>query len=199
MQKPRCGVPDKFKSASRSRKRRYALTGQKWQRTHITYRCGACRVCFSPPLALPQPLPPLLFHVITRCRCHRNRTNASRVEAHSRQNTVNNTLATSMRTGLPIWAPRTIISLQLAHFPPQMKLFCLFFSSSNFSCSTVELKAPSLERYLNILPVNCSHIVDRNIPTPILSGLIKPTLLIGSEEKVIKGSLAQLQIDRLQQ
>ncbi|XP_029309891.1 matrix metalloproteinase-16 isoform X3 [Cottoperca gobio] len=37
MQKPRCGVPDKFKSAARSRKRRYALTGQKWQRTHITY------------------------------------------------------------------------------------------------------------------------------------------------------------------
>ncbi|KAK1879348.1 Matrix metalloproteinase-16 [Dissostichus eleginoides] len=37
MQKPRCGVPDKFKIAARSRKRRYALTGQKWQRTHITY------------------------------------------------------------------------------------------------------------------------------------------------------------------
>uniref|UniRef100_A0A3B3DB38 Matrix metallopeptidase 16b (membrane-inserted) n=1 Tax=Oryzias melastigma TaxID=30732 RepID=A0A3B3DB38_ORYME len=37
MQKPRCGVPDKIKSAARSRKRRYALTGQKWQRTHITY------------------------------------------------------------------------------------------------------------------------------------------------------------------
>ncbi|KAG7229248.1 hypothetical protein INR49_012905, partial [Caranx melampygus] len=37
MQKPRCGVPDKFKSASRSRTRRYALTGQRWQRTHITY------------------------------------------------------------------------------------------------------------------------------------------------------------------
>uniref|UniRef100_A0A665W0V9 Matrix metallopeptidase 16b (membrane-inserted) n=1 Tax=Echeneis naucrates TaxID=173247 RepID=A0A665W0V9_ECHNA len=37
MQKPRCGVPDKFRSASRSRTRRYALTGQKWQRTHITY------------------------------------------------------------------------------------------------------------------------------------------------------------------
>uniref|UniRef100_A0A673BU59 Matrix metallopeptidase 16b (membrane-inserted) n=1 Tax=Sphaeramia orbicularis TaxID=375764 RepID=A0A673BU59_9TELE len=37
MQKPRCGVPDKIKNTSRSRKRRYALTGQKWQRTHITY------------------------------------------------------------------------------------------------------------------------------------------------------------------
>ncbi|CAL8323339.1 unnamed protein product, partial [Arctogadus glacialis] len=38
MQRPRCGVPDTMKNASRSRKRRYALTGQKWQRTHITYR-----------------------------------------------------------------------------------------------------------------------------------------------------------------
>uniref|UniRef100_A0A8C2ZFP6 Matrix metallopeptidase 16 n=1 Tax=Cyclopterus lumpus TaxID=8103 RepID=A0A8C2ZFP6_CYCLU len=37
MQKPRCGVPDQFKNAARSRKRRFALTGQKWQRTHITY------------------------------------------------------------------------------------------------------------------------------------------------------------------
>ncbi|TMS09476.1 Matrix metalloproteinase-16 [Larimichthys crocea] len=37
MQKPRCGVPDKIKTSSRSRKRRYALTGQKWQRAHITY------------------------------------------------------------------------------------------------------------------------------------------------------------------
>uniref|UniRef100_A0A8C5HX85 Matrix metalloproteinase-16-like n=1 Tax=Gouania willdenowi TaxID=441366 RepID=A0A8C5HX85_GOUWI len=37
MQKPRCGVPDRFKHSARSRRRRYALTGQKWQRTHITY------------------------------------------------------------------------------------------------------------------------------------------------------------------
>ncbi|CAB1317282.1 unnamed protein product [Coregonus sp. 'balchen'] len=37
MKKPRCGNPDKLKGNSRSRKRRYALTGQKWQRTHITY------------------------------------------------------------------------------------------------------------------------------------------------------------------
>ncbi|XP_036412557.1 matrix metalloproteinase-16 [Colossoma macropomum] len=39
MKKPRCGVPDQVRSSysSRSRKRRYALTGQKWQRTHITY------------------------------------------------------------------------------------------------------------------------------------------------------------------
>ncbi|KAJ3595117.1 hypothetical protein NHX12_004422 [Muraenolepis orangiensis] len=37
MQRPRCGVPDQMKNAWRSRQRRYALTGQKWQRTHITY------------------------------------------------------------------------------------------------------------------------------------------------------------------
>ncbi|XP_029561159.1 matrix metalloproteinase-16 isoform X2 [Salmo trutta] len=37
MKRPRCGNPDKLKGNSRSRKRRYALTGQKWQRTHITY------------------------------------------------------------------------------------------------------------------------------------------------------------------
>ncbi|XP_030630176.1 matrix metalloproteinase-16 [Chanos chanos] len=39
MRRPRCGVPDHLSGLpkSRSRKRRYALTGQKWQRTHITY------------------------------------------------------------------------------------------------------------------------------------------------------------------
>uniref|UniRef100_A0A4W4GJE8 Peptidase metallopeptidase domain-containing protein n=1 Tax=Electrophorus electricus TaxID=8005 RepID=A0A4W4GJE8_ELEEL len=39
MKKPRCGVPDQMQSGTglRARKRRYALTGQKWQRTHITY------------------------------------------------------------------------------------------------------------------------------------------------------------------
>ncbi|KAL1248440.1 hypothetical protein QQF64_021758, partial [Cirrhinus molitorella] len=39
MKKPRCGVPDQFGSASKFsvRKRRYALTGQKWQHKHITY------------------------------------------------------------------------------------------------------------------------------------------------------------------
>lgn len=41
MERPRCGVPDKLKSVTRSRRRRFALTGQKWQRTHITYRCDA--------------------------------------------------------------------------------------------------------------------------------------------------------------
>ncbi|KAK3551665.1 hypothetical protein QTP70_020876 [Hemibagrus guttatus] len=39
MKKPRCGVPDQLGGASRFsvRKRRYALTGQKWQHKHITY------------------------------------------------------------------------------------------------------------------------------------------------------------------
>ncbi|KAG5286783.1 hypothetical protein AALO_G00018710 [Alosa alosa] len=41
MRRPRCGVPDQLRdvssSGSRSRKRRYALTGQKWQHAHITY------------------------------------------------------------------------------------------------------------------------------------------------------------------
>ncbi|XP_058617302.1 matrix metalloproteinase-16 isoform X2 [Onychostoma macrolepis] len=38
MKKPRCGVPDLLGGMSGSRrKKRYALTGQKWQRTHITY------------------------------------------------------------------------------------------------------------------------------------------------------------------
>ncbi|XP_076837568.1 matrix metalloproteinase-16 isoform X1 [Brachyhypopomus gauderio] len=39
MKKPRCGVPDQVRSGTglRVRRRRYALTGQKWQRTHITY------------------------------------------------------------------------------------------------------------------------------------------------------------------
>ncbi|CAL8321006.1 unnamed protein product [Boreogadus saida] len=40
MKKPRCGVPDQLGGASKFnvRKRRYALTGQKWQHRHITYR-----------------------------------------------------------------------------------------------------------------------------------------------------------------
>ncbi|XP_700781.6 matrix metalloproteinase-16 isoform X2 [Danio rerio] len=38
MKKPRCGVPDQLKAGSASRrKKRYALTGQKWQREHISY------------------------------------------------------------------------------------------------------------------------------------------------------------------
>ncbi|GLD55077.1 matrix metalloproteinase-16-like protein [Lates japonicus] len=39
MKKPRCGVPDQIGGTSKFsvRKRRYALTGQKWQHKHITY------------------------------------------------------------------------------------------------------------------------------------------------------------------
>ncbi|KAM3860314.1 matrix metalloproteinase-16-like [Diretmus argenteus] len=39
MKRPRCGVPDQLGGASKFsvRKRRYALTGQKWQHKHITY------------------------------------------------------------------------------------------------------------------------------------------------------------------
>uniref|UniRef100_A0A3P8SKW1 Matrix metallopeptidase 16 n=1 Tax=Amphiprion percula TaxID=161767 RepID=A0A3P8SKW1_AMPPE len=39
MKKPRCGVPDQIGGASKFsvRKRRYALTGQRWQHKHITY------------------------------------------------------------------------------------------------------------------------------------------------------------------
>nr|XP_046226838.1 matrix metalloproteinase-16-like isoform X1 [Scatophagus argus] len=39
MKKPRCGVPDQIGGATKFnvRKRRYALTGQKWHHKHITY------------------------------------------------------------------------------------------------------------------------------------------------------------------
>lgn len=44
MKKPRCGVPDQIGGATKFsvRKRRYALTGQKWQHKHITYRWVFC-------------------------------------------------------------------------------------------------------------------------------------------------------------
>ncbi|XP_059529155.1 matrix metalloproteinase-16 isoform X2 [Myotis daubentonii] len=39
MKRPRCGVPDQTRGGSRFsvRRKRYALTGQKWQHKHITY------------------------------------------------------------------------------------------------------------------------------------------------------------------
>uniref|UniRef100_A0A2R8ZII6 Matrix metallopeptidase 16 n=1 Tax=Pan paniscus TaxID=9597 RepID=A0A2R8ZII6_PANPA len=39
MKKPRCGVPDQTRGSSKFhiRRKRYALTGQKWQHKHITY------------------------------------------------------------------------------------------------------------------------------------------------------------------
>ncbi|KAF6100188.1 matrix metallopeptidase 16 [Phyllostomus discolor] len=39
MKRPRCGVPDQTRGSSRFniRRKRYALTGQKWQHKHITY------------------------------------------------------------------------------------------------------------------------------------------------------------------
>lgn len=45
MKKPRCGVPDQMGGAAKFsvRKRRYALTGQKWQHKHITYRWVAMK------------------------------------------------------------------------------------------------------------------------------------------------------------
>lgn len=52
MKKPRCGVPDQTRGSSKFniRRKRYALTGQKWQHKHITYR-------YKHP-----SLPPTLFH-----------------------------------------------------------------------------------------------------------------------------------------
>ncbi|KAF5919661.1 hypothetical protein HPG69_000262 [Diceros bicornis minor] len=42
MKRPRCGVPDQFgvrvKANLRRRRRRYALTGRKWNNHHLTFR-----------------------------------------------------------------------------------------------------------------------------------------------------------------
>ncbi|XP_077453500.1 matrix metalloproteinase-16-like isoform X1 [Stigmatopora argus] len=37
MRKPRCGVPDKIDRGDGARRRRYALTAQRWDKDHITY------------------------------------------------------------------------------------------------------------------------------------------------------------------
>lgn len=37
MRRPRCGVPDRKKVDDGARKKRYALTGQQWNKDHITY------------------------------------------------------------------------------------------------------------------------------------------------------------------
>lgn len=40
MKRPRCGVPDRFEELTEgaSRRKRYALTGHKWDKEKLTYR-----------------------------------------------------------------------------------------------------------------------------------------------------------------
>lgn len=43
MRRPRCGLPDKRAAEvdNSARKKRYTLTGQQWDKDHITYRFAA--------------------------------------------------------------------------------------------------------------------------------------------------------------
>lgn len=38
MRRPRCGLPDRKPEDLVDRKKRYVLTGQRWDKDHITYR-----------------------------------------------------------------------------------------------------------------------------------------------------------------
>lgn len=69
MKKPRCGVPDQMGGVSKLnvRKRRYALTGQKWQHKHITYRWVDSRICptFFESKTVNGQIIPRLFNCFT--------------------------------------------------------------------------------------------------------------------------------------
>ena len=45
MRRPRCGLPDRNpeRTVDGARKKRYTLTGQQWDKDHITYRFIALR------------------------------------------------------------------------------------------------------------------------------------------------------------
>ena len=79
MRRPRCGVPDRKAEEleDSTRKKRYALTGQQWNKDHITYRfycttvifrkrtCIILKVCSSGFSILNQQIPPSLGEELT--------------------------------------------------------------------------------------------------------------------------------------